>query len=321
MKSYPYLELFVETLNSDESKSDRTVFEAISLSKHREPVLRQNLRQSRARSVVPTPLATESRANRRRKPRSRSPRSTEQEDLGNLADDTEEGSLLETWERNKVSGPGVEVLERSQDRQTLSAFLADSRMDIPMAKKYVTKIENKEARGKTLHYEREDKEIREGLDISRRTEWEKWQKFIAGRPCRGAELKKLLDEGHNPIPMRWVDVDKASHRRRQGGPYVPPEYKSRLCGRGDLEGIGGLRNDSTTAEIEAHHLLFSFASSNRLKLKIADISNAYFQGEQMDRLLLMRPPKGGIPDPEYEDGETFILARVPIYGTQDAGRK
>jgi hypothetical protein len=41
----------------------------------------------------------------------------------------------------------------------------------------------------------------------------------------------------------------------------------------------------------------------------------------MDRLLLMRPPKGGIPDPEYEDGETLILARVPIYGTQDAGRK
>ena len=116
-------------------------------------------------------------------------------------------------------------------------------------------------------------------------------------------------------------MDKASHRRRQGGPYVPPEYKSRLCGRGDLEGIDGLRKDSPIAEIEAHHLLFSFASSNRLKLKTADTSNAYFQGEQMDRLLLMRPPKGGIPDPENEDGETLILARVPIYGTQDAGRK
>ena len=63
----------------------------------------------------------------------------------------------------------------------------------------MTKNDNKEARGKTLNYEREDKEIREGLDISRRTEWEKWQKFIAGRRCRGSELKKLLDEGHNPM--------------------------------------------------------------------------------------------------------------------------
>ena len=41
----------------------------------------------------------------------------------------------------------------------------------------------------------------------------------------------------------------------------------------------------------------------------------------MDRVLLLRPPKGGLPDPEYADGETMILARVPIYGTTDAGRK
>ena len=102
---------------------------------------------------------------------------------------------------------------------------------------------------------------------------------------------------------------------------MPPEFKSRLCGRGDLEGIDGLRTDSPTAEIEAHHLLFSFAASNKLILKTADISNAYFQGELLDRVLLLKPPQSGIPDPEYEDGETMILARVPIYGTQDAGRK
>ena len=40
----------------------------------------------------------------------------------------------------------------------------------------------------------------------------------------------------------------------------------------------------------------------------------------MDRLLLLKPPKG-IPDPEYDDGEAMILARVPIYGTTDAGCK
>ena len=41
--------------------------------------------------------------------------------------------------------------------------------------------------------------------------------------------------------------------------------------------------------------------------------------KQLDRMLL-KPPKGGVPDPDYADGETMILARVPIYGTQDAGR-
>ena len=36
---------------------------------------------------------------------------------------------------------------------------------------------------------------------------------------------------------------------------------------------------------------------------------------------MLKPPKRGLPDPEYADGETMILARVPIYGTADAGRK
>ena len=100
-----------------------------------------------------------------------------------------------------------------------------------------------------------------------------------------------------------------------------PDYKSRLCGRGDLEGIDGLRKDSPTAEIESHNLLFSWASCNKLDICTADISNAYFQSDQLDRLLLLKPPRSGIPDPEYADGEAMILARVPIYGTQDASRK
>ena len=76
-----------------------------------------------------------------------------------------------------------------------------------------------------------------------------------------------------------------------------------------------------TADIEAHNLLFSYAASNGLDIKTADISNAYFQGEKLDRLLLLKPPSSGIPDPDSQDRETMILARVPIYGTQDAGRK
>ena len=49
-----------------------------------------------------------------------------------------------------------------------------------------------------------------------------------------------------------------------------------VCGRGDLEVIDGLRADSPTAEIEAHNVLFSYAAANKLDLKTADISNAYF---------------------------------------------
>ena len=121
--------------------------------------------------------------------------------------------------------------------------------------------EKREKRCKTLSYEKESKEIREGVDVSRQEEWNKWKKFTAGRPIRGTELRELLSAGHVPIPTRWVDVDRASHKRREGGPFVPPDLKSRLTARGDLEGLDGIRSDSPTSETEAHHLLFSWAAS------------------------------------------------------------
>ena len=134
------------------------------------------------------------------------------------------------------------VVARENDvTESLLCFLAeDSRLKVPMAVKYETLNEKKEKRGKTLTYEKESKEVREGLDISRGTEWSKWKQFVAGRPIRGKELQKLLEEGHKPIPTRWVDVDRNAHLRRSGEPTILPDYKSRLCSRGDLLECGGV---------------------------------------------------------------------------------
>ena len=71
----------------------------------------------------------------------------------------------------------------------LLSFLGQ-RLPVPMTKRVETKNESKERRGKTLNYHKESKEVREGLDSSRRDEWEKWKKFVAGRPCRGEELQQ-----------------------------------------------------------------------------------------------------------------------------------
>ena len=64
-----------------------------------------------------------------------------------------------------------------------------------MAKKFVSKNEKKEARGKTLNFEKESFEVRSGLEVSRKAEWDKWIQFLAGRPCRGKELQELLEAG------------------------------------------------------------------------------------------------------------------------------
>ena len=135
-------------------------------------------------------------------------------------------------------------------------------------------------------------------------------------PCEGAELKKLLDEGYRLLPTQWIETDKNAHLRYEGGPPVEAKFKSRLVARGDLEDID-VRSDSPTVETEAQNLILSFAASRKLKIRSADITNAYFQGEELDRLLLLKPPSGGLLGVPEDAG---IMARVPIYGTQDAGR-
>ena len=66
-------------------------------------------------------------------------------------------------------------------------------------------------------------------------------------------------------------------------------------------------------------MLFSWAACNQLKLKAADVSNAYFQAKPLDRLILLKPPPGGLPG-EGDLTDAAVVARVPIYGFRDAGR-
>ena len=154
---------------------------------------------------------------------------------------------------------------------------------------------------------------------SRKVEWNKWKHFNAVYPVSGPELEQLLDQGHKPIPLQWVDTDKNEHKRREGGPYVAPLFKSRLVSRGDLEETTGVRTDSPTCDIEGFNILLSWASCERLAIKSGDITNAYFQGCPLERLILMRQPSGGVPDVDVS-ADTMFVARVPIYGTCDAGR-
>jgi len=144
-------------------------------------------------------------------------------------------------------------------------------------KNYITK-KRKEAAGKTLNYRKANPEVQKGLQGSRATEWEKWMKFNAAVVVQGKELDDLIAAGHKPLPMQWIETDKNEHLRRPDGPYVEPKYKSRLVARGDLEAFDqmGLRSDSPTCDTEVQNLIFSFAASNKLTIRSADITNAYF---------------------------------------------
>ena len=181
--------------------------------------------------------------------------------------------------------------------------------------KYAAK-KRKEDTGKLLVYERCSPGTQAGLLKSRATEWDKWQQFYAATIVAGVELQKLLDEGYQALPTQWIETDKNAALRVPGGPELEEKLKSRLVGRGDLEDVD-VRSDSPTCETEATNLICSFAASRKLVIKCADITNAYFQGEELDRLLLFKQPKGGLPG--VPEGACMI-ARVPVYGTKDAGR-
>ena len=110
---------------------------------------------------------------------------------------------------------------------------------------------------------------------------------------------------------------KNEHKRRENGPHVAPLFKSRLVSRGDLEETTCVRTDAPTCDIEGLNVLLSWVLCERHTVKSGDITNAYFQGCPLERLILMRQPPGGVSDVGISV-DTMFVARVPICSTCDA---
>ena len=235
-------------------------------------------------------------------------------------------SLHSQWKRNKVTGKGVDLLEKigyyfdedlqyDQDRE---AFI-QVRLAAPKAKKTPARKPPKKKDGdKNLSFASCSPEIQKGLLNSRYEEWKKFESFNAGVILSREEVQQLQDAGVKVNPMQWIETDKNAHKRRDDK-SVRPELKSRLVGCGNFEDTDGLRTDSPTGDVDAHNLVFSWCASHKVPIKSADISSAYLQGKQNDRVILYRIPKGGIPAAGIAEG-AVLAARVPIYGTKDAGR-
>ena len=108
--------------------------------------------------------------------------------------------------------------------------------------------------------------------------------------------------------MQWVETDKNGFKSRHDKSILG-DFKGRLGGCGNFDETDGLRTDSLTGDVDAHNLVLSWCAANKVKIKSADIKSACLQ----------RIPKGGIPEGGINEGDV-LAARVPIYGTRDAGR-
>ena len=168
---------------------------------------------------------------------------------------------------------------------------------------------------KSIHFESAPPEVQKAIMNSRVNEWSKYDDFGAVFPLTPELADELIRAGHQCIPSKWVDVDKNEFKK--GKPDYEPNYKSRLVSCGNFEFAEGLRSDSPTADVEAHHLICCWCATHGTHASSADVTSAYFQGMPLDRLLLMRQPRGGLPGvPE----DVIFAVRVPVYGLTDSGR-
>lgn len=168
---------------------------------------------------------------------------------------------------------------------------------------------------KTLNYEYETAEMKLLIDEARRAEWSKYIKYSAAVPLEKEQAEHLVKQRHAVIPSKWVDVDKMAHKAHE--PDYIPKIKSRLVSCGNFEDQGSLGTDAPTSDMETHHIVAAWAASHGLQLNSADIASAYFQATSLDRVVIMKQPRSGLPD---MDPSVMLLVRVPVYGLCDSGR-
>ena len=128
-------------------------------------------------------------------------------------------------------------------------------------------------------------------------------KFIELDKLKAFDTYTIVDdEGQEKITTVWVLTEKGS------------EIRARLTARGFQE-EGNFRTDSPTVQKHSVRLLLAIAVHFGWDICTTDISSAFLQGNQMDRLVFIKPPKeANLP------GKLWKLNKC-LYGLKDASRK
>ena len=79
-----------------------------------------------------------------------------------------------------------------------------------------------------------------------------------------------------------------------------------------------LRTDSPAGDVDSHNIVCSCYVPAQVSRHSCDFTNGYFQGQEIDRILLCRVLLDGFPGEGTACGE-IPASRVPVYGTKDTG--
>ena len=98
------------------------------------------------------------------------------------------------------------------------------------------------------------------------------------------EVRQLTEACCEIYPMKWLGTDKNAHLRSDNDHVsVPAKYKSRLVGSTE-----GLRTDSPSGDLDSHNIVCSWCSQAHVSIHSCEFTNGYFQGQEIDRILLYR---------------------------------
>ena len=213
------------------------------------------------------------------------------------SDETQE-QLERSSKQARTAKKGVET------QQDVSHLFQKGHSDF--RKSIKKKVLEKNDGERNLHFPSCTPDVHAALKETRRTEWNKWMKFNAGVFLTGEGVRRLTEAGCEIYPMKWVDTDKKRESRR-------------LAGCGNFETTEGLHTDSPAGDVGSQNIVCSWCAQAHDSMHSCDFTIGYFQGQEIDRILLYRIPAEGIPE-EGITGGNFLASRVPVHGTKDAGR-
>ena len=139
-------------------------------------------------------------------------------------------------------------------------------------------------------------------------------KELQVREAKKKELEKLKywdavdvieDEGQFRISCTWVVWMKPLESGDE-------ECRARLVARGYEEEYE-VQSDSPTVDKACIRLIMMMCASNKWTIKTSDVTSAFLQGMELDRLVVIKPPReSGVPK-----GKLWRL-KVALYGLDDA---
>lgn len=164
----------------------------------------------------------------------------------------------------------------------------------------VTEIDNSNQeipnRPETILFGKETESDR--FDIAKEEEIQKWRDLEA--------FTEIEDQGQPTISCRWVCTEKI-----KGNNLVT---KARLVIRGFEEDTTQLQKDSPTCSKETIRLLITLIAGKEWTMHSLDIKSAFLQGNQIQRNIIVKPPKCA------NTKMLWRLNKTP-YGLSDAGRQ